>query len=128
VSIDEPTYRELMWTFAQKGKADETQELYDRMVAAGITPDDRHQKAVAWARGETARRLPEGADVAPPTPDEAPSTPDVAAPTPDVAPPPPDEASATAVPGESAPGTGAAAAEDAASPDVAAERDRDGGS
>ena len=35
VHVDEPTYRELMWAYAQTGKADETKAVFDRLVAAG---------------------------------------------------------------------------------------------
>ena len=55
--MDEPTYRELMWVYARKGQYDPARAVHDRMVAAGITPDDRHEKALAWASGETQRRL-----------------------------------------------------------------------
>jgi len=62
VSVDEPTYRELMWAHAKRGEYDPAKAAFDHMVAAGITPDDRHSKALEWASGETKRRLPDEAD------------------------------------------------------------------
>lgn len=61
VQVDEPTFRELLWAHARKGEAEAARVVHARMVAAGITPDDRHQKALEWASGETKRRLPEDA-------------------------------------------------------------------
>lgn len=63
VSVDEPTFRELMWEHARKGEYESAKAVYDRMVATGITPDDRHDAALRWASGETRRRLPDDADV-----------------------------------------------------------------
>ena len=62
VSIDEPTFRELLWEHARKGEYEPAKAVYDRMVATGITPDDRHDAALRWASGETRRRLPEEGD------------------------------------------------------------------
>ncbi len=65
VGVDEPTYRELLWGHAKAGEKAAAQSIYDLMVAAGITPDDRHQKALEWASGETKRRLPDDEETAP---------------------------------------------------------------
>jgi pentatricopeptide repeat protein len=46
-----------MWAHARKGQHGPAKAVFDRMVAAGITPDDRHHKALEWASGETKRRL-----------------------------------------------------------------------
>ncbi len=95
ITVDEPTYRELMWKFAEKGNLESTKLVFDAMVAAGITPDDRHTKALSWASGETQRRLPdepttEGEAAAPAAAPEAAApapapAPEVAAPAPDAA-------------------------------------------
>ena len=57
ITVDEPTYRALLWAFAQANDAAAAQAVHDRMVAAGITPDDRHTKALAWASGDVRRKL-----------------------------------------------------------------------
>ncbi|HEX9888739.1 MAG TPA: hypothetical protein VGA69_04635 [Nitriliruptorales bacterium] len=62
VSIAEEDYRELMWSFAKKHRVEQTQRVYELLVGAGITPDDRHEKALAWARGQIAQRLPDEDD------------------------------------------------------------------
>ena len=54
---DESTLRELLWAHARKGEAAAVERTMQRLVAAGITPDERHEKARAWASGETPRRL-----------------------------------------------------------------------
>ncbi|MFT5222427.1 MAG: tetratricopeptide (TPR) repeat protein [Glaciecola sp.] len=59
VSLDEATYREMLWDYAKKKQAEPTQAIYDRMVAAGITPNHSHEAALKWARGETAQNLEE---------------------------------------------------------------------
>ena len=57
LQLDEPTWREFLWAFARLGRGEATREVYVRMHAAGIPMKDRHQKALDWATGETARRL-----------------------------------------------------------------------
>ncbi len=63
VSVDEPTYRELMWAYAKKGAHGPARAVYDAMVAAGITADERHDKALEWASGQVRRRLDDETDV-----------------------------------------------------------------
>lgn len=57
VHADEPTLRELMWTHARRSDVAAVDRVGILLVASGVTPDERHEKARAWASGETARRL-----------------------------------------------------------------------
>lgn len=57
VHADESTLRELLWAHARKGEASAVERTMLRLTAAGITPDERHEKARAWASGDTPRRL-----------------------------------------------------------------------
>jgi pentatricopeptide repeat protein len=94
VSVDEPTYRELMWAYAKKGHHEPARAVFARMVAAGITPDERHHKALEWASGETKRRLDGPADgteemvvtTTTPPPSPTPPSPTPPSPTPPEAP------------------------------------------
>jgi pentatricopeptide repeat protein len=73
VHLDDDTLRELLWAHARKGDVAAVEAVLGLVVAAGITPDERHAKARAWASGETPRRLEDAAG----TPDAA--APEVAA-------------------------------------------------
>lgn len=66
VHVDEGTLRELMWLHARKGDVAAVDRIIALLVASGVTPDERHEKARAWASGETPRRL-EDAQVDEPT-------------------------------------------------------------
>jgi hypothetical protein len=57
VHADEGTLRELMWLHARKGDVGAVDRSIALLVASGVTPDERHEKARAWASGETPRRL-----------------------------------------------------------------------
>jgi hypothetical protein len=57
VHADEATLRELMWTHARSGDVAAVDRIGCLLVASGVTPDERHEKARAWASGETPRRL-----------------------------------------------------------------------
>ncbi len=74
VHADESTLRELLWAHARKGEAAAVERTMLRLTAAGITPDERHEKARAWASGETPRRLEDTA----PEADTAPEGPTMA--------------------------------------------------
>lgn len=54
---DEPTYRELLWECARAGDTKATRTVYDMLTAAGHPHEESHDKALAWATGQTARRL-----------------------------------------------------------------------
>jgi pentatricopeptide repeat protein len=74
VHADESTLRELLWAHARKGEAAAVERTMLRLTAAGITPDERHEKARAGASGETPRRLEDTA----PEADTAPEGPTMA--------------------------------------------------
>ena len=78
VHLGEDVLRELMWSHARAGDAAGVERTFALLAAAGIAPDERHEKARAWATGETRRRLdesedasgtPEGSEPAPAPPD-----------------------------------------------------------
>jgi hypothetical protein len=57
----------MMWTHARRSDVAAVDRVIALLEAAGIPPDERHEKARAWASGETPRRLEDGssADAAP---------------------------------------------------------------
>jgi hypothetical protein len=57
VHADEATLRELMWTHARRSDVAAVDRTIALLVASGVAPDERHEKARAWASGETPRRL-----------------------------------------------------------------------
>jgi len=57
VYADEPTYRELLWECARAGDTAATRTVYDILGAAGHSREESHEKALAWATGQTPRRL-----------------------------------------------------------------------
>jgi hypothetical protein len=75
VHAEEATLRELMWTHARRSDVAAVDRAIALLRAAGVTPDERHEKARAWASGETPRRLEDGPtsdDVDGPAPDGPP--------------------------------------------------------
>ena len=46
-----------MWTHARRSDVAAVERTLQLLVASGVTPDERHEKARAWASGETPRRL-----------------------------------------------------------------------
>jgi len=65
VHADEPTLRELMWVHARRSDVAAVDRIRALLVASGVTPDERHDKARAWASGETPRRLEDTVDGVP---------------------------------------------------------------
>jgi pentatricopeptide repeat protein len=57
VALDEAVLRELMWAHARRGDLPAVERTIARIVAGGHAVDERHEKARAWASGETPRRL-----------------------------------------------------------------------
>lgn len=56
VYADEPTYRELLWECARAGETTATKTVYDLLGQAGHTREASHDKALAWATGQTPRK------------------------------------------------------------------------
>lgn len=73
VYADEPTYRELLWECARAGDTTATRTVYDLLEAAGHPREESHDKALAWATGQTPRRLDAPAEL-PQTPVTPPVT------------------------------------------------------
>ena len=65
VHADEPTLRELMWVHARRSDVAAVDRVRALLVASGVTLDERHEKARAWASGETPRRLEDTAEGTP---------------------------------------------------------------
>jgi pentatricopeptide repeat protein len=57
VHADEATLRELMWIHARRSDVAAVERVIELLTASGVVPDERHEKARAWASGETPRRL-----------------------------------------------------------------------
>ncbi len=62
VHLPEEVLRELLWAHARAGDAGGVERVMALLVAAGIAPDERHEKARAWATGATRRRLEDDPD------------------------------------------------------------------
>jgi len=76
VHADEATLRELMWTHARRSDVAAVERMIGLLSASGVAIDERHEKARAWASGETPRRLE---DTAAPEDAPAPVAPEAAA-------------------------------------------------